>query len=338
MNQEHYQNANTQPYDVKYISRCLMRNALFILMFACLAGVFSYVFLDHYKKDTYTASVNLYVIPRDNAGIKFNSTGISSAVSRCVSALNSDMMKEQIKKEKDANKLKGNLSAYAAGSTNIIVMSATSSSAESACRLLKAGIDNYPKLSGYFQTGYLLKKIGSFEGNGITVNHADAPISALKVALLVLIAGCGLVGAMAVFTDKVHSVEQAQQLLDMDVFGALPFVKKKQEQKSILITDPRTSSQYAEAVDKIVTKLRRKMHENHYKVLMVGRNRKDTENHKQRSAFCFHTALCISGWKRRDCQPGVYGTGPDFRLSSDRKWFKNCLQCFQFEHRCLLFH
>lgn len=49
-----------------------------------------------------------------------------------------------------------------------------------------------------------------------------------------------------------------------------PFVKKKQEQKSILITDPRTSSQYAEAVDKIVTKLRRKMHENHYKVLMVS--------------------------------------------------------------------
>ena len=48
MNQEHYQNANTQPYDVKYISRCLMRNALFILMFACLAGVFSYIFLDHY--------------------------------------------------------------------------------------------------------------------------------------------------------------------------------------------------------------------------------------------------------------------------------------------------
>ena len=91
---------------------------------------------------------------------------------------------------------------------------------------MKAGIDNYPKLSGYFQTGYLLKKIGSFEGNGITVNHADAPISALKVALLVLIAGCGLVGAMAVFTDKVHSVEQAQKLLDMDVFGALPFVKK----------------------------------------------------------------------------------------------------------------
>ena len=51
-----------------------------------------------------------------------------------------------------------------------------------------------------------------------------------------LAAGCGLVGAMAVFTDKVYSVEQAQQLLDMDVFGALPFVKKKQEQKSILIT------------------------------------------------------------------------------------------------------
>lgn len=44
MNQEHYKNQNVQSYDVKYISRCLMRNALFILMFACLAGVFSYIF------------------------------------------------------------------------------------------------------------------------------------------------------------------------------------------------------------------------------------------------------------------------------------------------------
>ena len=139
-------------------------------------------------------------------------------------------------------------------------------------------IRNFPDIS---RRDYLLKKIGSFEGNGITVNHADAPISALKVALLVLIAGCGLVGAMAVFTDKVHSVEQAQQLLDMDVFGALPFVKKKQEQKSILITDPRTSSQYAEAVDKIVTKLRRKMTRNHYKCWWWAVWKRMTENLRQ---------------------------------------------------------
>ena len=77
------------------------------------------------------------------------------------------MMKELIKKEDDADKMQGNLSASIVTGTNVIVMSATSSSAESACRLLKAGIDNYPKLSGYFQTGYILKKIGSFSGNGI---------------------------------------------------------------------------------------------------------------------------------------------------------------------------
>ena len=77
---------------------------------------------------------------------------MDTAVSRCNSALNSDMMKELIKKEDDADKMQGNLSASIVTGTNVIVMSATSSSAESACRLLKAGIDNYPKLSGYFQT------------------------------------------------------------------------------------------------------------------------------------------------------------------------------------------
>ena len=46
-------------------------------------------------------------------------------------------------------------------------MSATSSSAESACRLLKAGIDNYPKLSGYFSDGIYTEKLEVFREMGL---------------------------------------------------------------------------------------------------------------------------------------------------------------------------
>lgn len=270
MKQENYQSKKSEMYDFNYIYRCLIKNAVFILMFACLAGTLSYVVLQRYHSNTYAASANLYVIPRDNAKGKFYSNNVDSAVTLCVNALNSDMMKEQIKKEENADRMRGNLSAEAVSGTNVIVMRATASSAESACRLLKAGIENYPKLSGYFQTGYVLKKIGNITGNGITVNQEAALMNALKIALTVLIAGCALVAAAAMFTDKLHSVEQAESLLDMDVFGTVPYMRKKADQKSILITDARTKPVYGEAIDKIVTKIRRKMHANGYKTLMVS--------------------------------------------------------------------
>ena len=51
-------------------------------------------------QNTYKSkSVNLYVIPRDNSANKFYTTGMDTAVSRCNSALNSDMMKELIKRK-----------------------------------------------------------------------------------------------------------------------------------------------------------------------------------------------------------------------------------------------
>lgn len=270
MSQENYQGTKNEMYDLNYIYRCLIRNAVFILMLSCLAGTLSYIALQRYHSNTYTASVNLYVIPRDNAKGKFYSNNVDSAVSLCVNALNSDMMKEQIKKEENADRMRGNLSAESVSGTNIIVMRATASSAESACRLLKAGITNYPKLSGYFQTGYVLKKIGNITGNGITVNQEAALMNALKIALAVLVAGCALIVATAMFTDKLHSVEQAEHLLDMDVFGTIPYVRKKADQKAILITDTRVKSVYEEAIDKIVTKIRRKMHANGYKTLMIS--------------------------------------------------------------------
>ena len=75
---------------------------------------------------------------------------------------------------------------------------------------------------------------------------------------------------MAIFTDKIHNADQAEELLDMDVFGSIPFIRKNQNQKSILLTDVRTDTQYSESNDKIVNKLRRKMYAKGYKVLMVN--------------------------------------------------------------------
>ena len=111
--------------DLRYIFRTLKKNAVFILMCVCLTGMFSYVILDHSLKDTYTVSVNLCVIPRDNTSEKLAETNIENALERSVNVLNSDTMRDQIMKASGSSRVKGNLSASVVADTNIIRMSAS---------------------------------------------------------------------------------------------------------------------------------------------------------------------------------------------------------------------
>lgn len=86
MKQEKYSNINTEAFDFKYIYRSLKKYLIYILAVTCVTGTLSYIFLDQYMQNTYKASVNLYVIPRDNSANKFYTTGMDTAVSRCNSA------------------------------------------------------------------------------------------------------------------------------------------------------------------------------------------------------------------------------------------------------------
>ena len=84
MKQEKYSNINTEAFDFKYIYRSLKKYLIYILAVTCVTGTLSYIFLDQYMQNTYKASVNLYVIPRDNSANKFYTTGMDTAVSRFI--------------------------------------------------------------------------------------------------------------------------------------------------------------------------------------------------------------------------------------------------------------
>ena len=168
MSQEGYKSQSLDSQiDLRYIFRTLKKNAVFILMCVCLTGMFSYVILDHSLKDTYTVSVNLCVIPRDNTSEKLAETNIENALERSVNVLNSDTMRDQIMKVSGSSRVKGNLSASVVADTNIIRMSASGTNAESAYKLLKGALQQYPELSDYFESGYVLQPLSSISANNV---------------------------------------------------------------------------------------------------------------------------------------------------------------------------
>ena len=271
MSQEGYKSQSLDSQiDLRYIFRTLKKNAVFILMCVCLTGMFSYVILDHSLKDTYTVSVNLCVIPRDNTSEKLAETNIENALERSVNVLNSDTMRDQIMKASGSSRVKGNLSASVVADTNIIRMSASGTNAESAYKLLKGALQQYPELSDYFESGYVLQSLSSISANNVQKTEKATLRYSLLLILLVLAGGIGATVCLCIFTDKIHSMEQAKRLLDIPMIGSLDYVKKKSGQKALLISDQDTDHVYEEAVDRIVTSIRSEMSAEGYKTLMVG--------------------------------------------------------------------
>lgn len=143
----------------------------------------------HSLKDTYTVSVNLCVIPRDNTSEKLAETNIENALERSVNVLNSDTMRDQIMKASGSSRVKGNLSASVVADTNIIRMSASGTNAESAYKLLKGALQQYPELSDYFESGYVLQPLSSISANNVQKTEKATLRYSLLLILLVLAGG-----------------------------------------------------------------------------------------------------------------------------------------------------
>lgn len=270
MEERNRQNMGNISLDIPYLIRRIMRNAVVIFLCAVIAGIGAYVAFDNYLQDSYTAKVNLRVLPRDNNSAKLAEGNVNSAAVRNVNVLNSDTMKEMIKKSPTAEGVQGNVYAAQVTGTNLISLSADSDSAEHAFRLLKAATENYPKLAGYFESGYVVNNLENFSVDSIVKNQAQPLKYALAVLMLVILAGVGLTVLIEMLSDKIYSREQAENLLDMDILSELHYVKKKRGQKALLVSDTTTDPVFMEEMDKLTTCFQQKMKHRNYKVAVVS--------------------------------------------------------------------
>ena len=154
-----------------------------------------------------------------------------------MNVLNSDTMRDQIMKASGSSRVKGNLSASVVADTNIIRMSASGTNAESAYKLLKGALQQYPELSDYYESGYVLQPLSSISANNVQKTEKATLRYSLLLIFLVLAGGIGATVCLCIFTDKIHSMEQAKRLLDIPMIGSLDYVKKKSGQKALLISD-----------------------------------------------------------------------------------------------------
>ncbi|MCD7818387.1 MAG: polysaccharide biosynthesis tyrosine autokinase [Lachnospiraceae bacterium] len=273
MEQKYGQNSKDYlTVDFSYIFRLFRKNALVTFMCAVIAAGATYIVMDQRAADSYTVSVQLTVVPRDTTTSRYNTSSVNTAVTRCVNVLNSDSLKARISESLSVAGTihgSGSLSASRVGTTNLITLTAKSTSAEYAFWLLKTALDLYPEFSDYYGSTHMMQRLTSLSADNIAHTQSSPLRYTVLVALLVLAAGMGLTLVFALVTDKVHSKDQAEALLEIPLLGELHFVKKKKGQKAILLTDGMTDALYLEEMDKLTTHVREKMDAHRLKTLLV---------------------------------------------------------------------
>lgn len=265
MEQQINRQGNTS-IDVSFICRYLWKNIFVILMCACIGGILAYVGMDHFSGSTYIATMDMAMISRDNSA----AGNLDSAMNRNLNVLNSEMLTEQMKKQEEVSSLPGSVSAAQVPNTNLISMSASAGSAENALRLLKSALTSYPTLTAYFESGYMLRNLTGLSVQNIEKQESKTILNALLAAFLILAAGVGLTVFYCISTDRIHNRKQASELLDIRMLGSLHFMKKKKNQKAILISDPGTDGVYVEEIDKLTTQVQTRMDQKVFRTLMVN--------------------------------------------------------------------
>lgn len=265
MEQQINRQGNTS-IDVSFICRYLWKNIFVILMCSCIGGILAYVGMDHFSGSTYIATMDMAMISRDNSA----AGNLDSAMNRNLNVLNSEMLTEQMKKQEEVSSLPGSVSATQVPNTNLISMSASAGSAENALRLLKSALTSYPTLTAYFESGYMLRNLTGLSVQNIEKQESKTLLNALLAALLILAAGVGVTVFYCISTDRIHNRKQASELLDIRMLGSLHFMKKKKNQKAILISDPGTDGVYVEEIDKLTTQVQTRMDQKGFRTLMVN--------------------------------------------------------------------
>lgn len=265
MEQQINRQGNTS-IDVSFICRYLWKNIFVILMCSCIGGILAYVGMDHFSGSTYIATMDMAMISRDNSA----AGNVDSAIARNLNVLNSEMLREQMKKQEEVSSLPGTVSASQVPNTNLITMSASAGSAENALRLLKSALTSYPTLTAYFESGYMLRNLTGLSVQNIQKQESKTILNALLASLLIMAAGVGLTVFYCISTDRIHNRKQASELLDMRMLGSLHFMKKRKNQKAILISDPGTDGVYVEEIDKLTTQVQSYMDQKDFRTLMVN--------------------------------------------------------------------
>ena len=233
---------------------------LLILLAALMVGVGAYIWEDSTYVPSYRTTTVFVVTTKGSATTVYSNLNSTTTVAGLFTELlDSSLMRKTIMEEMGVSSLDAQISTSVVPNTNLISVNVTSSSPRTAFLTAKALIDHHETLTYTIVDGIVMEVLQYPAVPTAPTNSANAMGQMKRMGALAALGMAALLGVLSFMRNTVRSKSEAQQKLDCDFLGEIPYERKhktlsswfSRRKTSILIGNPATSFGYVEAIRKL---------------------------------------------------------------------------------------
>ena len=264
------------PFDPIVLAQDVCKKWVLILVLALMAGMLTYVLVDVTYTPVYRTQATLVVTTRSSSSTVYSNLSSTSTLAGVFSELlGSSVFRNTVLEEAGLSGFDGTITATAVADTNLLTMQVSAGDPRTAFLVTQTVLEHHETVTYRVIGDVVLEVLQKPTVPTAPANPSTASQRMRQAAFLTAVAACLALGWMSYSRDAVRSPGEARQKLDCWYLGQIPHERKRKtlramlrRQKSgILITDPATSFQFVETVQKLC--LRVEQHMGRGKVLMV---------------------------------------------------------------------
>lgn len=227
----------------------LLRNIWLVVLSALIGCMAVRVAADTVYSPEYASQITFAVTSKSGISSAYGNMTAANEVSVIFSEiLESDLMAKRICQELGTSSLPGTLSAQTLGETNMLVVTARSSSPRMAFLMVQAVKEHYTEFSSHIDKNAVLQILSDAQVSTTPVNALDTSRATRLAAALCAAAMTLILVVLDISRDTVQTPSAARNKLDGPVLVSVPHERRKRKHPvSLLISSPAVSFFFGEA-------------------------------------------------------------------------------------------
>lgn len=282
-------------WDLRSILCDMAKNWWIILLSACSAAMITYTVLTAVHRDQYTVKTTFAVMGRgENANAASSLSATYEMTQKFQAILENNILKKKVMEELGCSSFPADMSASIVPESNLMELSVTADSPETAFRVLRSVLKNYTTISDYIIPNVVLETLQQPQVSGNPSNRIPMEKYAAMAFLAAALGTAALVGFFSFLRDTVKNETEFGRKIDADLLGTV-YHEKKRKNSSMLITNPARSFPYVESLKRIASRVRGRLDRRGGKVLLVT----SVAENEGKSTLAANLALALSEEQNR---------------------------------------
>lgn len=262
------------------LAKALVQNLWMVVAAAMIFAMGTSLYLSWFHVPAYKATMTYAVTARRTTYSGSNNQTATREVAAVLTEMaTTNMVREDLRAHSpELAGFNGTISSSQVGESNLIEMSVTADSPETAFRAIDALRDLFPTIVGYVSNNCVVQVIRNPDVSAAPINQVDVGGSAIRIGFLGGAAMAALICWFSISRETIQTKSGARNLLDARIIASIGRVHEKKRLRSLFRRQPRklqvfaptTGFAYTEQINTVCAQLEHEASANGRKIFMVA--------------------------------------------------------------------